>query len=70
MKRILFHVAVVFSFVLLLPFAVLSTILYIYSRLVFFLMRKSSDYVRGAAKVPKWFDYFTDYLVYITDFKR
>ena len=70
MKKILFHVIVVFTFVLMLPFAVLASILVIYLGLVQILLRKPCAYVRGTEKIPKWFGYFSDYIVYITNFTK
>ena len=68
MKKVLYNIIVVFTFVLLLPFAILATILWLYSILIRVLVRKSCKYVRDVAKMPKWFEYFTKYIDYITDF--
>lgn len=68
MKKVLYHIIVVLTFVLMLPFAILATILWLYSRIICVLVRKSCKYVRDAAKMPKWFEYFANYIDYITDF--
>lgn len=68
MKKVLYYVIVMFTFVLLLPFAILATILWLYSILINALVRKLCNYVRNTAKMPKWFGYFANYLYYIADF--
>lgn len=68
MKKMMYYAIVVFTFVLMLPFPILATILWLYSRLMYKVVRKLSKYVRDAAKMPKWYDYFAKYIVYITDF--
>ena len=68
MKKVLYYIIVMFTFVLLLPFSILATILWLYSILINALIRKPCKYVRDAAKMPKWFGCFANYLDYITDF--
>ena len=70
MKRILYYIVVMFAFILLLPFAILGTILWIYLKLALILIGELSKYVRNAAKMPKWFECFLSYVMYITGLKN
>ena len=62
MKKVVYYTLCVVTFILLIPCAVILTIVHYYMLFVRFLITKPTHYCRDAVKMPKWFELYCNYI--------